>query len=97
LADGINRGSFSFSVFLIKNLNKNAHLILKEISFSNDVDPDKRNFCFWLYMHLAKYHLIEETLKTVDSYLTAFSYGYEDEVLIGVRDSIQNGELLPIG
>ncbi|RFM27278.1 DUF4365 domain-containing protein [Deminuibacter soli] len=97
LQEGINRGSFSFIVLLVIDLVKDAHLLLKEISFNEELKVDKRNFCFWLYMQLAKFHSVEETLETAHQFLTKFPCGYEDEALLGVRESIQNGELWPIG
>ena len=97
MEQGIDRGSFSFLVFLVIDLIEDAHIVLKELSFKGDINPEMRNFCFWLYMHLAKFHSIEETLKTADLYLSEFPFGYDDEALLGVRESIQNGELLQIG
>lgn len=97
LKDGITRGSFSFLVFLVIDLINDAHILMKNISFGESLEPDYRNFCFWLYMHLAKFHSIEETLKTTEKYLAAFPEGYEDEALLGVWEGIQNGELWPVG
>ncbi len=97
LEEGINRGNFSFSVFLLINLVKDAHLLLKEISFNNEIEPDKRNLYFWLYLHLAKYHSVDETLNTAERYLAAFPFGHEDEALLGLLESIKNGELIPVG
>jgi|GEM_PF-678430 len=93
MEEGINRGDFSFSVFLIINLVKDAHLLLKEISFRNEIEPDKRNLYFWVYLHLAKYRSVEETLKTAEQYLAAFPFGNEDEALLGLLESIKKGEL----
>lgn len=97
LQEGINRGSFSFAVFLVIDLIKDVHLLLKEISFKEETEFEKRNFCFWLYMQFAKFHSIEETVETANQYLIKFPYGYEDEALLGVRESIQNGDILPVG
>lgn len=94
---GINKGSFSFLVFLVINFVEDIHLLLKEISFSDSIDDDLRNFCIWLYMQIAKFISIEETLETIDLYLLKFPIGYNDEVVMGVRESIQNRELLPVG
>lgn len=97
MKDGINRGSFSFLVFLVIDLVKDLHILLKEISFEEDLENEERNFWFWLYMHVAKYQSAEETLKTAEQYLKAFPFGYEDDAIIGVRESIENGELIPVG
>ena len=97
MEQGITRGSFSFLVFLVVDLINDAHMLLKELSFKDNINPEMRNFCFWLYMHLAKFHSVEETLVAADLYLSKFPFGYDDEALLGVRESIQNGELLPIG
>jgi hypothetical protein len=48
-------------------------------------------------MQVAKFHSTEETLKTADLYLSLFPAGYGDEALIGVKESIEMGILLPIG
>lgn len=48
-------------------------------------------------MQIAKFHSIEETIKTIDSYLVKFPFGYDDEAIIGVRESILKGELWPVG
>jgi hypothetical protein len=46
---------------------------------------------------MAKYHSLEETLITAEEYLNKFPDGYEDEALLGVRESLQKGEIGPIG
>lgn len=97
LLQGINKGSFSYRVFSVLELIDNVHLIFKDISFKQDIDPDYRNFCFWLYMQVSKFHSTEETLKVADLYLTLFPSGYGDEALIGVKESIEMGILLPVG
>jgi hypothetical protein len=97
IEEGINRGSFSFSVFMIINLVNDAHLLLKEISFRNDIEPDKRNLYFWLCLHLAKYRSVEETLNTAERYSAAFPFSHEDEALLGLLESIKKGELMPVG
>ncbi len=97
MKDGINRGSFSFLVFLVIDLIKDVHILLKKISFEEGLEHDERNFWFWLYMHLAKYKSVDETLKTIDQYLAAFPFGYKDEAILGVKESIENGQLLPVG
>jgi len=48
-------------------------------------------------MHLAKYHSQEETLITADEYFNKFPEAYEDEALLGVRESIRKGEIGPVG
>jgi hypothetical protein len=97
MQEGINQGSFSFLVFLVNNFVKDVHLILKDIAFNVEFDDEQRNLCIWLYMQIAKFQSIEETLKTIDAYLSKFSFGYEDENLLGVRESIRKGELWPVG
>jgi hypothetical protein len=97
LQEGIVRGSFSYQVFSVIDLIKDAHLLFKEISFKEDLDPDLRNFCFWLYMHMAKFHSVQETLQTAERYLSLYPFGYQDEAVMGVKESIESGELMPIG
>lgn len=97
MEQGINRGSFSFLIYLVIDLVKDVHIVLKELSFKKGLAPDKRNFCFWLYMHFSKCHSIDDTLKTADDYLAEFPYGYEDEALLGVRENLRNGQIEPVG
>ncbi len=97
MLQGINRGSFSYRVFSILNLIQNVHLLLREIAFQTNLDSDFRNFCFWLYMQIAKFHSVEETLKVADLYLSVYPFAYEDEALIGVKESIEMGILSPVG
>ncbi|MBP4139790.1 hypothetical protein [Flavobacterium geliluteum] len=97
LEGGIVRGSFNYLIFLVINMVADLHEILKEIAFNASIDEDKRNFCFWLYMHVAKLHSINDTLKTADDYLIKFPFGLKDEALMGIKESIEKGELCPIG
>jgi hypothetical protein len=97
LKEGIYIGSFSYYAFQVINKIENVHLLLKELAFTSDYTPDDRNYLFWLYMHIAKLYSTEETLFTAEEYLKTYSFGYEDEALIGVKESIENGELYPIG
>lgn len=97
MREGISRGSFSYLVFLVLDFIKEAHIILKALSSSDSIGDEDRNFCFWLYMHMAKRHSVDETLVTTEEYLRRFPFGYEDEAIIGVRDSIKEGDLTPVG
>jgi len=97
LKHGVNRGNFSFLVFLVIDMVKDAHEILKKISFEENLDPDDRNHWFWLYMHIGQYYSIPDLLTTTDNYLNAFPECANDEVILGMREAIQSGVLLPIG
>ena len=97
MRDGISRGSFSYLVFRVPSAIENVHILLKEISFSDGIEEDDRNFYFWLYMHIAKYHSVQETIDCIEEYLTKYPHGNEDEAILGVRESIRVGELIPIG
>ena len=97
MRDGVSAGSFSHSVFLVMDMIEDAHLHLKKIVFSSGISPDDRNHILWLYMHVAKYVSTEETITTVEEYLKQYPFGYDDEALIGVKESIENGQLFPIG
>jgi hypothetical protein len=70
---------------------------LNQICFEGELESDERNFCFWLFLNIAKYHSVEETLATANTYLKIFPDGYDDEALIGVKESIENGNLWPVG
>lgn len=95
--NGINKGSFSYLVFLVINFVEDLDIILKNIAFHSIMDNDKRNFCFWLYMHVAKYKSQEEVLQSANKYFSKFTFGSDDEALVGLRESIKNGELIPVG
>ncbi len=97
MKEGVSRGGFSYKIFLVLDLIVNVHLILKEIAFNDNTTPDDRNFCFWLYMHIAKYYSIQETLIVADQYLNRFPYGREDDAVMGLLESIKSNELFPIG
>ncbi|MBS1633997.1 MAG: DUF4365 domain-containing protein [Bacteroidetes bacterium] len=97
MEQGITRGSFSYLVFLVIDMIKDLHYILKDIAFHSELDSHRRNFCFWLYMHVAKFHSIEETLKTTEIYLSRFPSAENDEAIIGGKESIESGELWRVG
>ncbi|HWB24105.1 MAG TPA: DUF4365 domain-containing protein [Chitinophagaceae bacterium] len=97
MEDGITKGSFSYLVFLIINAIDDVHEILKDIAFESNIDNSKRNFCFWLYIQIAKFHSIKETIKTTNEYLNKFPCGEDDEAILGVKESIEQGELWPLG
>jgi hypothetical protein len=97
MRDGVTRGSFAYRIFLILDMIKNSHEVLKSICFEGDLNSDDRNFCFWLYMNIAKFHSTKETLLTADQYVQAFPDAREDEALIGTLESIKNGDLWPVG
>jgi hypothetical protein len=97
MEDGVNRGSFSYLVYLVINLNQNADVVLRNIALNSNIDDDKRNFCFWLYMHIAKYKSKDIVLDSANAYFEKFGFGKNDEALIGLLESIQNNELLQIG
>jgi hypothetical protein len=97
MKEGISRGSFSYLCFLILSSIQNAHLLLKEICFSAEIDDTDRNFYFWLYMHLAKYESIEETILIAEKYLSTFPEVSNDDAILGVFESIKEGNIFPVG
>jgi len=97
LRDGVSPGSFSYAVYLVIDSINNAHLLLKALAFEPDIDPEDRNHIFWLYLHTSKHYSIEETLKTAEEYLKKYPYACGDEVLMGTKESIESGDLTPIG
>lgn len=97
MREGITRGSFSFLTYLIISSINGAHKIVEEICFSSDLNDDDRNFWFWLYMQLAKFESLDETLKTAENYLVQYPHSYNDEAVIGLYESIKNGSLDPVG
>ncbi|MFV8342263.1 DUF4365 domain-containing protein [Flavobacterium sp. XS2P39] len=97
MENGINKGSFSYLVFLVINFVEDLDVMLKDIALNSIMNNDKRNFCFWLYMHIAKYKSQEEVLNSANKYFSKFTFGSDDEALVGLRESIKNGELIPVG
>jgi hypothetical protein len=97
LKDGVTAGSFSYLVYLVIDQVQNAHLLLKELAFEPGLDSNDRNHIFWLYLHTAKHYSVDETLRTSKEYLQKFPCGFDDEALIGTMESIQAGDLTPIG
>ncbi len=97
MIDGITRGDFSHLIFLVIGLIKDLHMILKEIAFKQELATDMRDFCFWLYLQVAKFHSVDETLKTAKLYLEIHPSGQNDEAIVGVIERIRNGDLWPVG
>lgn len=97
MKDGIQKGSFSYLVFLVINMVEDIHIVLRDIAFKPNTTDDIRNFCFWLYLQTAKFHSIEDTLITANEYLEKFPKANEDEAIIGVKESIMAGNLWPVG
>jgi len=97
MQQGINKGSFSYLVFLVLGLIKDIDLILKEIAFQNSLQTDQRLFCFWLYLQFAKFKSIEQTLNIAAEYLVIYPDAKEDEAILGTIESIKNGDLWPVG
>lgn len=97
MKEGITKGSFSYLVFLVINMVEDIHIVLRDISFKPNMADDIRNFCFWLYLQTAKFHSIEDTLLTANKYLEKFPHANEDEAIIGIKESIKDGELWPVG
>lgn len=97
LRDGINRGSFSFQVFLVLNMVKQAPEIFKEIAFEDGLNPDDRNHWFWLYLHTAQYHAVTDLLDTTGKYYESFPECKHDEVIEGMVENIRAGQIISIG
>lgn len=97
LRDGVSTGSFPYLVYRVIDQIENAHLLFKTLAFEPGLEPDERNHIFWLYLHTAKHYSVDETLKTAAEYLSIYPFGFEDEALIGTKESIEGGDLSPIG
>lgn len=97
LRDGVSVGSFSYLVYRVIDQIENAHLLFKALAFEPGLDPDERNHIFWLYLHTAKHHSVDETLETTAEFLKTYPSGFDDEALIGTKESIEAGDLRPIG
>jgi hypothetical protein len=97
MKDGIPRGSFPYLVYLVVDACADAPNCLKNICFSDQTDEDHRDFCMWLYMHIAKYHSLEDTIKNAELYLSTFPKAKHDEAIMGVLEGIKKGDLHPPG
>ncbi|WP_418501781.1 DUF4365 domain-containing protein [Flagellimonas sp.] len=97
MEDGITRGSFSYLVFLVLNMVEDIHLILRDLAFKPEFTEERRHFCFWLYLQTAKFHSIEDTLRSANAYMEKFPSAKDDEAIMGVKEAIENGELWPVG
>jgi hypothetical protein len=97
MKEGVVKGSFSYLVFQILNAITNVHVILKEMAFEDKITAEDRYFTFWLYLHIAKYHSVDETLRIAKEFLEAYPDGKEDDAILGVIESIQKGDLFTIG
>jgi hypothetical protein len=97
MQEGVVRGSFSYLVYLILSSIRDSHLILKDICFNLNEEIDFRNFCFWLYLHLAKFKSVEETIMNADKYLNQFPDARNDDAIVAVLESIKAGDLFPVG
>lgn len=97
LRNGVSVGDFSYLVYLVVSQIENVHSLFKALAFEPNIDPDERNHILWLYLHTAKYYSVNEALKTAEEFLNLYPYGFEDEVLIGTKESIEAGDLTPIG
>lgn len=94
---GIYRGTYSYRVFRIFATIAGIDDILKSLCFSGELDPDDRNFCFWLYLNIVKFSSIKDALVTAADYLSKYPDAREDDAIVGVVQSIKNGELWPVG
>lgn len=97
MKDGIPRGSFPYLVYLVVDACTDAPNCLKNICFSDHTDEDSRDFCIWLYMHIAKYHSVDDTVRTAELYLRTFPNAKNDEAIMGVLEGIKKGDLHPPG
>lgn len=97
MEEGINRGSFSYLVFLVLNMVEDIHRVLRDLAFQPDITEERRNFCLWLYLQTAKFHSIEDTKRTAKEFLEKFPLTKDDEAIMGVKEAIEHGELWPVG
>lgn len=97
MKDGIPRGSFAYLVYLVIDASKNSPPCLRNICFGDHTDEDYRDFCMWLYMHIAKYHSVDDTIRTAEIYLKTFPNAKNDEAIVGLLESIKKGDRHPPG
>jgi len=93
----VARGDFSFLVFLVLGFIEGIDKILFAIAYDDNVHEDDRNFAFWLYIHFAQTKSAEKTILQINEFLTSFPDNGEDDLFIGMRNTIKDEGFVPIG
>jgi hypothetical protein len=93
----VARGDFSFLVFLVLDFIQDVDNILFAITYDNNINEEDRNFAFWLYIHFAQRISVDKTLMQIDEFLKSFPSNDEDDLFIGMRDTIKDEGFVPIG
>lgn len=96
MREGIVRGTFNYKVYKVLSLIGCIHEKLLKITYSETL-PERRDFDFWLFIHFSQRHSLDFTINKIDEYLQQFPDADPDGVLQGMRQSLLNREIIPIG
>jgi len=91
------RGDFSFLIYLVLEFIEDIDKILFAIAYDNNINEEDRSFAFWLYIHFAQTKSADKTMKQIDEFLKSFPNSDEDDLFIGMRDTIKEEGFVPIG
>ena len=91
------RSDFSFLVYLVLDFIEDIDKILFAIAYDNNVNDGDRSFAFWLYIHFAQTKSNNKTIEEIDEFLRSFPDNNEDDLFIGMRDTIKEEGFVPIG
>lgn len=97
LSEGINRGSFSYRVFLILRRVKNVSEVILGMAKKSKISPEDRHFLFWLYIHFAQYDPMQQVLAEILHYLNEFPEDDDAEMFIGMREIIKTEGFIQTG
>jgi len=96
MREGINAGSFTYRVYTVLLFVKNIQLYLLELTYS-EPDPERRDFDFWLFVHVNQWKSIEQTIARIEEYFKAFPDADEDGVIKGLWEYLKQGVKISIG
>lgn len=96
IREGVVRGTYNYLVYKILSLIEAIHHLLLEIAY-NERNPERRDFDFWLFVHFSQWKSKEFTLQKIEEYLDKFPNSDSDRAIFGLRESISQNQLIPIG
>lgn len=73
LNEGINRGSFAYSIFHLLNHVADIDKVIHKMATSNETEYDARHYLFWLYIHFAQHRSGNEVIENIDQFVQKYS------------------------
>jgi Domain of unknown function (DUF4365) len=95
--EGINRGCFSFLIYLVLSQKKEIHIILKGLVLKNLDKPEKRDHYFWLYIHFLQKYNTEKAIIEIEYYLMQYSNDAEIVLFQSMKETLLEGGYISIG